>query len=116
MRTVDPTPPKASSKPYVGDLSEPGTGANGTAGRAVPASDDGTRALLKAGFWIVLGSLLSLLLTETVFGGIGIYGARSNLGWLSLMFAMMGLPFGLMLLVLGVAKWLRNRRLRRRPI
>lgn len=78
--------------------------------------DDGTRALLKAGFWIVLCSLLSLLLTETVFGGIGIYGARSNSGWLSLMFALMGLPFGLMLLVLGGAKWLRNRRLRRRPM
>lgn len=116
MPTVDPTPLKVSSKPYVGDLSEPGTRANAAATMPVPASDDGTHALLKAGFWIVLGSLVSLLLTETVFGGIGIYGAHSNLGWLSLMFAMMGLPFGLMLLVLGVAKWLRNRRLRRRPI
>ncbi len=116
MPTVDPIPPKVSSKPYAGDLSEPAARANAAAYMAVPAPDDGTHALLKAGFWIVLGSLLSLLLTETVFGGIGIYGARSNLGWLSLMFAMMGLPFGLMLLVLGVAKWLRNRRLRRRPI
>jgi hypothetical protein len=75
--------------------------------------DDGTRALLKAGFWIMLVSLLCLLLTETVFGGIGIYGARSNGGWLFLMFALMGVPFSLMLLVLGGAKWLRNRRLRR---
>ena len=116
MSTVDPTPPKVSTKPCVGDLSAPGTRANATARMPVPASDDGTHALLKAGFWIVLGSLLSLLLTETVFGGIGIYGAHSNLGWLSLMFAMMGLPFGLMLLVLGVAKWLRNRRLRRKAI
>ena len=76
-------------------------------------SNDGTHALLKTGFWILLASLLSLLLTETLFGGIGIYGARSNAGWLSLMFALMGLPFGLMLLVLGGAKWLRNRRLAR---
>lgn len=78
-----------------------------------PRPDDGTRALLKAGFWIMLVSLLSLLLTETVFGGIGIYGARSDGGWLFLMFALMGVPFSLMLLVLGGAKWLRNRRLRR---
>ena len=78
-----------------------------------PRPDDGTRALLKAGFWIMLVSLLSLLLTETVFGGIGIYGARSNGGWLFLMFALMGVPFSLMLLVLGGAKWLRNRRLSR---
>lgn len=76
-----------------------------------PKPDDGTRALLKAGFWIMLVSLLCLLLTETVFGGIGIYGAHSNSGWLFLMFALMGVPFSLMLLVLGGAKWLRNRRL-----
>ncbi len=78
-----------------------------------PLPDDGTRALLKAGFWIMLISLLCLLLTETVFGGVGIYGARSNGGWLFLMFALMGVPFSLMLLVLGGAKWLRNRRLKR---
>lgn len=101
MPAIDPTSPTLLPKPH---------------GNAAAAPDDGTRALLKAGFWIVLCSLLSLLLTETVFGGIGIYGARSNSGWLSLMFALMGLPFGLMLLVLGGAKWLRNRRLRRRPM
>ncbi|MHB1958782.1 MAG: hypothetical protein ACYCO5_07095 [Acidobacteriaceae bacterium] len=101
MRAIDPTPLKVPSKLH---------------GEPTPAPDDGTRALLKAGFWIVLASLLSLLLTEKVFGGIGIYGARSNAGWLSLMFALMGLPFGLMLLVLGGAKWLRNRRLRRSGI
>jgi hypothetical protein len=82
-------------------------------GKDNPRPDDGTRALLKAGFWIMLVSLLCLLLTETVFGGIGIYGAHSNGGWLFLMFALMGVPFSLMLLVLGGAKWLRNRRLSR---
>jgi hypothetical protein len=85
-------------------------------GEDTPKPDDGTRALLKAGFWIMLVSLLCLLLTETVFGGIGIYGARSNGGWLFLMFALMGVPFSLMLLVLGGAKWLRNRRLSRGKI
>jgi hypothetical protein len=98
MAAIDPTPLKMPSR---------------LNGESVPPPDDGTRALLKAGFWIMLVSLLSLLLTETVFGGIGIYGARSNGGWLSLMFALMGVPFGLMLLVLGGAKWLRNRRLSR---
>lgn len=78
-----------------------------------PLPDDGTRQLLRAGFWIVVMGLLALFATLRLFGGIGIYGAHSNAGWLSLMFAMMGLPFGLMLLTLGVAKWLRNRRLHR---
>ncbi|MHB1672654.1 MAG: hypothetical protein ACYCSP_00235 [Acidobacteriaceae bacterium] len=100
MPAIGPIPLKAPSKLH----------------GSATAPDDGTRALLKAGFWIMLVSLLALLLTETVFGGIGIYGARSNAGWLSLMFALMGLPFGLMLLVLGGAKWLRNRRLHRRLI
>ncbi len=84
---------------------------------AMPASrppDDGTRMLLQAGFWIVVGGLLSLLATETIFGGIGNQGAHTNAGWLSLMFALMGVPFGLMLLGLGVAKWLRNWRESRR--
>lgn len=81
---------------------------------AKPLADDGTRALLQAGFWILLFGLLALAATKTIFGGIGIQGAHTNAGWLSLMFALMGVPFGLMLLLLGIAKWLRNRRLARR--
>jgi hypothetical protein len=69
--------------------------------------------LLQAGFWITLAGLLALLATKTVFGGIGIDGPHTNAGWLAFMFALMGVPFGLMLLVLGVAKWLRNRRMNR---
>ena len=98
MTAINPVPLKTPSK-LVGDNT--------------PKPDDGTRALLKAGFWIILVSLLCLLLTETVFGGIGIFGAHSSGGWLFLMFALMGVPFSLMLLVLGGAKWLRNRRLNR---
>lgn len=116
MPTIDPIPPKVSSRSAGPRVTASDVHANAAVPTAVSPANDGTSALLKAGFWIVLGSLFSLLLTETVFGGVGIYGAHSNAGWLSLMFAMMGLPFGLMLLVLGVAKWLRNRRLRRRPI
>lgn len=81
---------------------------------ASPPPDDGTRALLQAGSWIMLAAVLALISTETLFGGIGIDGPHTNAGWLSFMFAMMGIPFGLMLLTLGIAKWLRKRRLQQR--
>jgi hypothetical protein len=89
------------------------------AGAARPASaastpDDGTDTLLRTGFWILVAGLVCLGATFKIFGGIGIYGPHTNAGWLSFMFAMMGIPFSLMLLVLGGAKWLRNRSLRRR--
>lgn len=88
--------------------------ANGTKqpSTQLPA-DDGTRALLQAGLAILLAGVLAALLTATIFGGIGSQGPHTSVGWLSLMVAMMCLPFGLMLFVLGAAKWLRNRRLRR---
>ena len=37
----------------------------------------------------------------------------ANTGWFSLIVALMCIPFGSLLLALGVAKWLRNRRLKR---
>ncbi len=75
--------------------------------------DDGTAQLLRAGLWILLVGGLAALLTATVFGGIGQHGPHTNSGWLSLLLAMMCLPFGSMLTLLGAAKWLRNRRLAR---
>ncbi len=75
--------------------------------------DDGTRPLLVSGFWILVVGLLAALATRTVFGGITIHGPHTNSGWLSLIVAMMCLPFGSMLFLLGAAKWLRNRRLHR---
>lgn len=75
--------------------------------------DDGTRQLLVSGFWTLVAGALAALLTETVFGGIGHQGPHTNSGWLALMVALMCLPFGSMLFLLGGAKWLRNRRLRR---
>ncbi|MGA7884521.1 MAG: hypothetical protein WCA44_02170 [Acidobacteriaceae bacterium] len=77
--------------------------------------DDGTRALLRAGIGILAAGLIAAVLAATVFGPIGIHGPHNNGGWLSLMAAMMCLPFGLMLFALGFAKWLRNRRMRRQP-
>jgi hypothetical protein len=76
--------------------------------------DDGTRQLLRAGIWTLLVGGLAALSTATVFGGIGVHGPHTNSGWLSLLLAMMCLPFGVMLTLLGAAKWLRNRRLQRR--
>ncbi|MGB8539815.1 MAG: hypothetical protein WCD57_25550 [Acidobacteriaceae bacterium] len=73
--------------------------------------DDGTVQLLRAGIWILVVGGLAALLTATAFGGIGIHGPHTNSGWLSLLVAMMCLPFGSMLTLLGAAKWLRNRRL-----
>ena len=80
---------------------------------APPMPDDGTRQLLRAGIWILVVGGLAALLTATVFGGIGRHGPHTNSGWLSLLLAMMCLPFGSMLTLLGAAKWLRNRRLAR---
>ena len=76
-------------------------------------TNDGTRQLLRAGIWILVVGGLAALLTATVFGGIGRHGPHTNSGWLSLLLAMMCLPFGSMLTLLGAAKWLRNRRLAR---
>jgi hypothetical protein len=75
--------------------------------------DDGTRQLLKAGIWILVVGGVAALLAATVFGGIGIHGPHTSSGWLLLMLALMCLPFGLMLTLLGAAKWIRNRRLAR---
>ena len=78
-----------------------------------PMPDDGTVELLRAGIWILVVGGVAALLTATVFGGIGIHGPHTNSGWLALLLAMMCLPFGSMLTLLGGAKWLRNRRLAR---
>ena len=80
---------------------------------AMPMPDDGTRQLLRTGFWVLLVGGIAALLAATVAGGIGIHGPHTNSGWLLLILAMMCLPFGTMLTLLGVAKWLRIRRLAR---
>jgi hypothetical protein len=57
--------------------------------------------------------LVAALLLETVLGGFSRTGASTNTGWFALIVALMCLPFGGLLLALGVAKWLRNRRIAR---
>ncbi len=72
---------------------------------------DGTRQLLQWGGSMVGSGLLAALLLLTVLGGYSRTGASTNTGWFALIVALMCIPFGLMLLALGLAKWLRNRRI-----
>ena len=72
--------------------------------------DDGTRQLLKWGSSIVGTGVLAAVLLETVLGGFTRTGAHTNTGWFALILVLGGIPFGGMLLTLGVAKWLKNRR------
>jgi hypothetical protein len=74
---------------------------------------DGTLQLLRSGALMLVLGLLATLLLETVLGGFSATGAHTNGGWFALIVALMCLPFGFLLLLLGVAKWLRNRSISR---
>jgi hypothetical protein len=50
---------------------------------------------------------------QLFLGGFSRTGASTNTGWFALILALSCLPFGSLLLSLGVAKWFRNRRLAR---
>jgi hypothetical protein len=75
--------------------------------------DDGTRQLLQWGGSIVGTGVAAGTLLETVLGGFTRTGAHTNTGWFALILVLGCLPFGGMLLILGLAKWLRSRRLAR---
>jgi hypothetical protein len=75
--------------------------------------DDGTRQLLRWGGSMVGAGVLAGVLLVTVLGGYTPTGATTNTGWFALIAALMCIPFGGMLLTVGVAKWLRNRRIAR---
>ena len=78
-----------------------------------PQSNDGTRQLVQWGGSIVGAGVLAALLLVSVLGGFSPTGAHTNAGWFALIVALMCIPFGSLLLSLGVAKWLRNRRMAR---
>jgi hypothetical protein len=75
--------------------------------------DDGTRQLLKWGASILASGILAWVLLLTLLGGFSPTGASTNTGWFALIVALACIPFGGLLLALGVAKWFRNRRLAR---
>jgi hypothetical protein len=76
--------------------------------------NDGTRQLLQWGGSILGSGILAAILLVTLLGGFSPTGASTNTGWFALIVALMCIPFGGLLLGLGVAKWFRNRRLARR--
>jgi hypothetical protein len=75
--------------------------------------DDGTRQLLKGGAYILGSGILAGVLLVTLLGGFSPTGASTNTGWFAVIVALTCIPFGGLLLALGVAKWFRNRRLAR---
>jgi hypothetical protein len=76
--------------------------------------DGGTRQLLQWGSSILGAGVLAGVLLVTVLGGFSAVGARTNSGWFAVIVALGCIPFGGFLLLLGVAKWLRNRSEERR--
>jgi hypothetical protein len=79
--------------------------------KASPLPDDGTTQLLRGGSLILVVGIASFGMLMTIFGGVSVEGAHSNPGWLALIISAMCLPFGLLLTLLGVAKWFRRRSL-----
>ena len=76
--------------------------------------DDGTRQLLQGGGSILGSGIMAGILLMTLLGGFTATGAHTNTGWFALIVTLMCIPFGSLLLGLGVAKWFRNRRLARK--
>ena len=81
-----------------------------TSKQGLAQPDDGTRQLLKGGASILGSGILAAVLLVTLLGGFSPTGASTNTGWFALIVALACIPFGGLLLVLGVAKWFRNRR------
>jgi hypothetical protein len=86
------------------------------AGPTTALPGDGTRELLQWGGSILGSGLLALLLLQTLLGGFSPTGASTNTGWFALIIALGCIPFGSLLLGLGVAKWFRRRGLERGPL
>ena len=73
-----------------------------------PRPEDGTRQLLRAGGSIFGSGILATILLQTLLGGFSPTGAHTNWGWFALIVALTCIPFGGLLLSLGIAKWFRN--------
>lgn len=78
-----------------------------------PQPDDGTLQLLQWGGSILATGLLAAVALQFFLGGYTQFGANTNSGWFALIVVLMNIPFGSLLLALGIAKWFRNRRIAR---
>jgi hypothetical protein len=67
-----------------------------------------TRKLLTTGAIILLTGVAGATLMFTVFGGVTKQGPHTDGGWLSLMVAMGCLPTGVLTLLLGLTKLVRE--------
>ena len=76
-------------------------------------TQDGTRQLVQWGATMLGSGLVAVVLLQVYLGGFSPTGASTNTGWFALIVALMCIPFGGLLLTLGVAKWVRNRRIAR---
>jgi hypothetical protein len=72
---------------------------------------DGTLQLLRSGGSMLVVGILAAILLQTLLGGFTATGAHTNSGWFALIVALACIPFGFLLLLLGAAKWFRNRRI-----
>ena len=81
--------------------------------KRIASPNDGTRQLLQWGSSMVGAGVVAAILLQTFLGGFGPTGASTNTGWFALIVALMCVPFGGLLLTLGIAKWFRNRSLQR---
>jgi len=78
------------------------------------AYDGGAHQLLKWGASMLGMGVLFVVLLEAFLGGFSPTGASTNTGWFALIVALMCIPFGGLLTVLGLAKTLRNRAIARK--
>jgi hypothetical protein len=71
-----------------------------------------TRQLLRTGSYIFGTGAIAALLMLFALGGVTKQGPHTNSGWLALMIAMGCLPTGTLTLLLGVTKFIGERRRR----
>lgn len=71
-----------------------------------------TRQLLRTGSYILVTGAIATILMFSAFGGVTKEGPHTNPGWLALMIAMGCIPTGTLTLLLGIAKFIGERRRR----
>lgn len=68
-----------------------------------------TKKILLAAALMLIAAILALV-TVSIAGGIGKHGPHSGVGWIGLMICLPLAPMGGILLLLGSAKWIADRK------